>query len=599
MSEKKKETGTFETVSRTLGYFFPVAWKFKKRYFFFWIIKAVCDICQPFAAILMTPLLVDELLGERNVQKLITYTAVLVISEAVLSLSNSLIGIHLEKYANLFEHYFTEEMSKRVMALDFQLTEDKNALDQIEKARTGMNWYSGGIHGLTTQFFNIVSNALKIVGVITIIAFNAPLLVPVTAVLLIINTLLKHKINKIELKSFNELSKSNRIFGYVLFRLSDFKYGKDIRLYSAEKMMYDKAGSTIDSMNAKWKKQADDTLPVNMKMSVVDVIRDIATYFYLGFLVIGGRITIGTFSQLLTAGATFHGSVQNVIWGIQEIIKSSGYAYEYVKFMNYPEAMHKGKKRVADRKTHTIEFRNVSFTYPNTEVKVLKNVSIVLKQGEHLSVVGLNGAGKTTFIKLLCRLYDVDSGEILLDGINIKEYDYEEYMRIFSVVFQDFKLLAFSARENVVLDSHVQDDEIMRIVKMSGLEQKIRELPNGLDTILFKQFDENGIEPSGGEQQKLAIARALYKNAPIVILDEPTAALDPVAEYEIYRQFNALVGGKTAVYISHRLSSCKFCDRIAVFSDGTIKELGTHEELVSLNGGIYAEMFAAQAQYYK
>ncbi len=599
MSEKKNETGSFDMVSRTLRYFFPVAWRFRKSYFLLWIVKAVCEICQPFVSIIMTPLLVDELLGGRNVRLLVTYTAILVLAEAVLSASSSLIGIKLEKVAVIFENFFTEEMSKRVMTLDFQLTEDKQALDQIEKARTGMNWYSGGVQGLTSQFFNILSNALKIIGVIAVIAINAPLLVPVTAVLLVINTILKKKINEIEIRSFHELSKENRVFGYVLFRLAQFQYGKDIRLYSAEKMMYDKAGAITDSMTSKWKKQADDTLPVNLKMSVVDVIRDIATYFYLGFLVIIGRITIGTFSQLLNAGAVFHASVQNVIWGVQEIIKSSGYAYEYVKFMDYPAAMYKGNRRITGNNGHTIEFRNVSFTYPNTEVKVLNNVSITLKQGEHLSVVGLNGAGKTTFIKLLCRLYDVDSGEILLDGVNIKDYDYEDYMKIFAVVFQDFRLLAFSARENIILDSEADEAEIIKLVQMSGLEDKIHELPNGLDTMIFKQFDETGIEPSGGEQQKLAIARALYKNAPVVILDEPTAALDPVAEYEIYRQFNSLVGGKTAVYISHRLSSCKFCDRIAVFSEGTIKELGTHDELIALDGGIYAEMFATQAQYYQ
>ena len=172
-------------------------------------------------------------------------------------------------------------------------------------------------------------------------------------------------------------------------------------------------------------------------------------------------------------------------------------------------------------------------------------------------------------------------------------------MRLFSVVFQDFKLFAFSVEENIVLDGEDNSEKAFETVKLAGLEDKINSMPNKMNTMIFKMFDENGIEPSGGEQQKLAIARALYKNSPVVILDEPTAALDPVAEYEIYRQFNSLVGGKTAVYISHRLSSCKFCDKIAVFSEGTIKEFGTHDTLVTIDGGIYAKMFAAQAQYYK
>ena len=252
-----------------------------------------------------------------------------------------------------------------------------------------------------------------------------------------------------------------------------------------------------------------------------------------------------------------------------------------------------------DLKTpHTIEFRNVSFSYPNTGVRVLKNVSITIKAGERLSVVGLNGAGKTTFIKLLCRLYDTDEGEILIDGVNIREYDYDEYMKLFSVVFQDFRLLSFTAKDNILLGAEDSDEAVDAMFEKVGLLDKINSLPKGRDTMMFREFDRDGVQLSGGEQQKLAIARALYKDAPVVILDEPTAALDPVAEYEIYCKFNDLVGGKTAVYISHRLSCCKFCDRIAVFSEGTIKELGTHDELVNRDGGIYSEMFRAQAQYY-
>ncbi len=598
MSEKKNETGSFDMVSRTLRYFFPVAWRFRKSYFLLWIVKAVCEICQPFVSIIMTPLLVDELLGGRNVRLLVTYTAILVLAEAVLSASSSLIGIKLEKVAVIFENFFTEEMSKRVMTLDFQLTEDKQALDQIEKARTGMNWYSGGVQGLTSQFFNILSNALKIIGVIAVIAINAPLLVPVTAVLLVINTILKKKINEIEIRSFHELSKENRVFGYVLFRLAQFQYGKDIRLYSAEKMMYDKAGAITDSMTSKWKKQADDTLPVNLKMSVVDVIRDIATYFYLGFLVIIGRITIGTFSQLLNAGAVFHASVQNVIWGVQEIIKSSGYAYEYVKFMDYPAAMYKGIRRITGNNRHTIEFRNVSFTYPNTEIKVLNNVSITLKQGEHLSVVGLNGAGKTTFIKLLCRLYDPTEGAIIMNDFNVRKYDYRQYLDLFSVVFQDLSLLAVPLGNNVAAAANWNTEKAEYYLREVGFDERYEEMPKKLETPLYKNFDEDGVNISGGEAQKIALARALYRDAPFIILDEPTAALDPVAEAEIYTNFDRIVGDKTAIYISHRLSSCRFCDKIAVFDKGKIVQVGTHEELLADKNGKYYELWYAQAQYY-
>ena len=247
-----------------------------------------------------------------------------------------------------------------------------------------------------------------------------------------------------------------------------------------------------------------------------------------------------------------------------------------------------------------LEFKNVSFKYPRSKEFTLKNISIKINEGEKLSVVGLNGAGKTTFIKLLARLYDPTEGEILLNGVNINEYDYDEYMKLLSVVFQDFKLMSFSIKENIALNdfNKVKDEEIEEVLIKSGFGKDLEKLPKGINTPIYKNFDEGGIEFSGGQAQKLAIARAVYKDAPIVILDEPTAALDPKAEYEIYSKFNELIGKKTTIYISHRLSSCRFCDNIAVFQKGKLIQYGTHDELVKDKGNEYETMYSAQAQYY-
>lgn len=597
-SQNKKER-TFQTVRATLGYFFPIAWQTHKAYFFLGALQIMIEAVTPFVEMLMLPLIIDELLGGRDIGKLVFYAAVIVIGgKTILSLLSSVISTTMEKYSEKFTNYFTESMSRRVMELDFQLTEDKKALDQIESARTGIDWYSGGVHGISQQFFNIISALFTIAGVVVLILLNAPMLFFITAAILVITAIINNKRNRVEIKAYGQLSKLNRIFGYLGWELQDFRYGKDIRLYGAKDMMVEKWEQYNKECLKNWKWQADKSLPYSIFTTLTVIARDFCSYLYLGILVITGKISIGIFSQMLLAGATFHSSMQTLIFSVQEIIKRCNYAYEYVKFMDYPAAIEKGSRPVKTG-AHTIEFKNVSFTYPNTDVKVLDGVNITLHPGEHLSVVGLNGAGKTTFIKLLCRLYDPTEGEILLDGINIKEYDYNEYMALFSPVFQDFKLFAFSVRDNITLTEECSDEQIASLIHQVGLTDKINSLEKGADTLLFKSFDENGIEPSGGEQQKLAIARALYKKAPVVILDEPTAALDPVAEYDIYRQFNSLVGGKTAIYISHRLSSCRFCDRIAVFSEGRIKEYGTHAELAGLPGGVYAEMFAAQAQYYK
>lgn len=595
---KKRKEKKNPVVRPVLKYFLPIAWRNFKGYFFCGIFKVILSAVTPFINIMMLPLIIDELLGGRNVEKLILFAAIIVLSNGLLSVISSFFSITMEKYDERMQNYFSEEMSRRVMEMDFQHTEDKKALDQIELARTGMSWYSGGVHGICTQFFDIISNSITIAGVVVLMAIYAPMLFALIVVLLAVNTVVRAKNNKIEIESYENLSKINRIFGYLGWELSDFKYGKDIRLYGADEMMAQKWEIYSDESIGFWKLNADKTLPFGFIYVITGLARDIGSYLYLGILAITEKITIGVFSQMLSASATFNSSLNNLMERAQEINKRCNYAYEYIKFMEYPAAIEKGTKKVKD-KPHTIEFRNVSFTYPNTDVKVLDRINITLTQGEHLSVVGLNGAGKTTFIKLLCRLYDPTEGEILLDGVNIKKYDYSEYMNLFSPVFQDFRLFSFSVADNIVLDNEYDKAELDSLISQVGLAEKIRSLENGTDTMLFKAFDKNGIEPSGGEQQKIAIARALFKRSPVVILDEPTAALDPVAEYDIYRQFDDLVGGKTAIYISHRLSSCQFCHNIAVFAEGCIKEYGTHEQLCGLDNGIYARMFEAQAQYYR
>lgn len=224
-----------------------------------------------------------------------------------------------------------------------------------------------------------------------------------------------------------------------------------------------------------------------------------------------------------------------------------------------------------------------------------------LKQGRKLAIVGANGAGKTTFIKLLCRLYDPTEGEILLNGIDIRKYDYDEYIRLFSIVFQDYKIFSFSVAENVAAGPEFDRGRVIKSLQDAGIYERVREMKSGIDSRLLKDQqdgDEEGIEISGGEKQKIALARALYRDAPLVILDEPTSALDPIAEQDIYMRFNDMVKEKTAVFISHRMSSCRFCDEIVVFDEGRIVQNGTHDALVADAGGIYHKMWEAQAQYY-
>ena len=268
--------------------------------------------------------------------------------------------------------------------------------------------------------------------------------------------------------------------------------------------------------------------------------------------------------------------------------------------MEIPNDMYQGslptEKR--DDREYEVEFRDVSFKYPGSDLWALRHVNMKFKVGSRLAVVGMNGSGKTTFIKLLCRLYDPTEGQILLNGIDIRKYKYDDYMNIFSVVFQDFQLVALPLGQNVAASADYDRARAEDCLRKAGFGDRLDAMPKGLDTYLYKELDKSGVDVSGGEAQKIAIARALYKDAPFIILDEPTAALDPIAEAEIYSKFNDIAGDKTAIYISHRLSSCKFCDEIAVFHEGAVIQQGTHAQLLADENGKYHQLWTAQAQYY-
>lgn len=647
----QKEKKAIHKLFPVMKVMFSTAWKKYPWFFVLETLKTLVQTAQPFLGVFVTPLLVDELCTTRNVRTLVLYTAILVGGEFALQLLSQGLDTVLQKYQERLDNYFTMQLGQHSMNLDFQLTEDKAALDQLEKAKTGMSWYSGGAYGIAEQVFLFLGNVFKIAGFVTVITMHAPLLLAVILAYIVLNALVTSKRNKVELQAFGRLSGVNRMFGYFGFQIVDFHYGKDIRLYDARRMMTEKWANYSRENHAAWKWQADKTYPYALLSDALYLFCTLITYLYVGTLVIRKVFSIATFTQMISASGALGATLGGLVWNVQELLKRSNYAYEYVLFMEYPEALPKGNAPVKAGE-HRIEFRNVSFAYPGTDKKVLDGVSVTVEPGEHLSIVGLNGAGKTTFIKLLCRLYDPTEGEILLDGRNIQEYDYKEYLAQFAPVFQDFKLFGFSVRENVTITEHgagvedqrtesarekgertesarekgertesakekgerakgareeeeragsesAEEREIEELLRLTELDGMVAKLPKGIDTRLFKIFEEDGIEPSGGEQQKLAIARALYKKAPVLILDEPTAALDPIAEYEVYRQFHTLVGGKTAFYISHRLSSCRFCDRIAVFSEGKVAEYGSHDELVKRPGGIYAKMFEAQAQYYR
>lgn len=324
----------------------------------------------------------------------------------------------------------------------------------------------------------------------------------------------------------------------------------------------------------------------------------LAAYAFAAWSVLHGALRIGDFAMYLSAANQFSSTAMQLMTKLVDLQMLGNVLQDYIAFEQLPNVGSGGGRTSADVHSAEIEFRNVWFRYPNTEAYALKDISLTIKNGEKLSIVGRNGSGKTTFIKLLCRLYQPEKGCILFNGVDINEFEETEYSKLLSVIFQDYKIFSFSVRENLAYNEIADENRIRASLEQAGILRKIEELPLDIDTPLYKNFDRNGVELSGGEMQKIAIARTLYKNAPLVVLDEPTASLDPYSEYEVYSRLNRMTDRKTTIYISHRLSSCRFCDVIAVFDNGELVEYGGHEQLVG-NGKLYAEMWQAQARYYQ
>ena len=379
----------------------------------------------------------------------------------------------------------------------------------------------------------------------------------------------------------------------------DFSFGKDIRLFNLKDKLINRYDIFIGSYLSVFRKIHNKEYFVGLTELIFILIKDGLTYGILVSKFISKDITMGDFSMYLGATLVLSSTLTTIVNDLSTIYGESMYVSDYFVFLEKNMNENSGTKKAIEKVTLDIEFKNVSFKYPGSDKYIVKNLNLKINKGEKIAIVGINGAGKTTLIKLLTRLFDINEGEILINGINIKEFDLQEYYKMFSVVFQNVNTYAYTVRENIAISNDKENDKkVIDTLKRVGLKDKIFSYDKGLDQIMLKVIDEGGIELSGGENQKLSIARALYKDANMIIMDEPTASLDALAEEAIYRDFNDLVQDKTAIYISHRLSSTKFCDRIILLGEEGILEEGNHDELMNIKGEYY-HMFVTQGKYYQ
>lgn len=600
--EKKEKQLSIRERYALLRYLLHIAWQEKKGLILWRLLGILPNAVLTFIPIVFPKLIIDELLGQRRAKMLAAWILIMISSELALRFLFRYTEFKTSIADEWFDNYIERTISMKIMKIKFALLENPKAMDQYQKARDGF-LYSGGIYELLSNLTEFLTAMITMIGVIGIVSTASPFLLLLSILTVIISLALNAKSLNVRLHYYNLMPKINRVMDYVFFNLANFSYGKDIRLYSGMPLLQQMGTDVINKDYAFNREKCNKLQRFGILGNLSESLKNAITYAYLGILAILGHITIGDFTMLMNAADSFTQNCKTLLHIVQILGNDLEMMHSYQVFMEYPEEPEEGKPIPKEAKqAPLLEFRNVSFRYPDTEEYILNHLNLTILPGEHICVVGENGAGKSTFIKLLCRLYPVTEGDIFLNGTSIYSYSYNEYLKLLSVVFQDFKLFSFCIRDNLLpAGKHepLSDEQLREICEMAGFKERLAQLPKGLDTGLYKDFYEDGIEPSGGEAQKLAIARALCKNAPIVILDEPTAALDPLAEAEIYEHFQQMSKDKTAIFISHRLSSCQFCDRVIVFAQHGIAESGSHKELAQKPNGIYAAMFRAQAENYQ
>lgn len=596
---KKKQDKYKLSIRRNIQYFWPIVVKKYPIYLLLNVVKILIDSLTSLINIYFPAFILDQLINGIDTKKMMIYVCVIVFGNQVSLFVTKFLQMKIKLINDRMSKYLDATLNYKSMRMDYEDSENPEIKDLVERARRGMTRETQGLAESVFLVSQIVTNIITFISVfVIVITTKMPILLIVSIINVFVNMVLASIGNKIENDFYKENIRLNRRFSYFFYQIVSFQFSKDLRLYHANSLV--KKSSEEEN-----RKMTKAYYQLSIKKAIINTINTIYSVIVENFIVYvilivafaNQLIDIPKLTLLFTSFTTFSTSLFNVVNAIIYYKKAAVLQSNYIDFMELPNKKRTGTI-IPSNTIESIEFKNVSFKYPRTDRYILKNINLKINRDERLSLVGLNGAGKTTLIKLLCRLYDVQEGEILVNGINIKEYEYEAYLKLFSVVFQDFKVISFSVKENIeILENN--HEKLYHSFERSGIKKRIQELPLKENTFINKWFTKDGVEFSGGEMQKLAISRALYKDGPIIILDEPTAALDPLAEAEIYYRFNEVIGKKLTIFISHRLSSCRFSDRIVVLDGQNIVEIGTHEELMSHSNGRYKEMFDAQAKYYQ
>lgn len=603
-----------------LNKIFRFVFKEAKGYLFVTIILSIIGSILTYVPLIFSEQIINLIYDSESYQFLDIFivAVIFLIVLFITTLIKNGFLVYSNTYGRYFYSYNVILLAKRSLTLDYNLLIDKNIKDQLQKARDGQNGY-GGVDTLLSyvQSFltSIISLVIGLYFISRIFIFNdsintddnfinfvnswysGALIIAIMIVELVFNIFLLKKVNKISKDLFYDVMIYNQRYFYYYQLNTDYRLGKDIRIFQLEEMILNRMKETALAINK-------IMLKYGRKYGL-----------YISFIAIATSIVVLLAYLLVTCKAYFEvialGSIVSVVGSITNVLNSFVAIEDYGEnilvlsnyLSNFSDYLNLKNEEIVDevkideiKKPYLIEFKHVSFKYPNAKNFALDNVSFILGKENRLAIVGKNGAGKSTIIKLVARLYKPTKGEILINGYNINRFNFNDYQKLISVVFQDFTLFPMTIKENVATCETINEIEIKSVLKEAKFNYE--KLKDGINTYLFK-YIEDGVEVSGGEAQKIAIARSLYKNTSLIFLDEPTSALDPFSEAEIYTLFDTLIKDKKAIFISHRMSSTKFCDKIIVLDKGKIVEEGNHDELIKRENGIYKELFNAQAKYYK
>lgn len=581
-------------------------------------ILAIVNAIYPFINIYMFTQIVNEILGNKNLKVLILHATITVILNLFANILSHAFNRLRELNNSTFHFKLGVHLANINHRAKYQNLENSDSREGFQKIYDNLT--QGGLSAFNGYLSDLIGNVFSLIiaiflsyelftfseidvkhswinqidsYVVTLIFISAF----VVAVMAIAKLNFNHDKEAFSINNTRALA--NKVWSfYEREYIEDVDTGKEIRIYNQCNLILREIKNAHNQMTTTELRKCDSDIRFNLRSNIISEIMKGMVYLLVVLKCVSGIVPIGNIVQYTGAVNKIFFSVSGIINAWIHITENNKYIYALKDYLSYLDTEDNGVvTKDLDYDNLTIQFHNVSFKYPYSNKYALKNFSAEIKPKEKIAIVGTNGSGKTTMIKLLCKLYEPEEGYITINGIDIREFNDNEYWKLFSVVFQDYKLLGFSIAENIASKHEFNRSKVLSIIEKVGLKNNIEKLKRGIDTEISKDFYEDGVELSGGEAQRIALARALYKDAPIIILDEPTAALDPITEADIYNKINHLTNLKTSIYISHRLSSCKFCDRILVFEEGSLVQEGKHNELL-LTDGRYKELWFAQAEYY-